>query len=127
MNLFETLKRAEIILPELLENGDWSYLLVDYHPPIVKRLWIPFENCRLQLHEIGSCLPNEALWHSHPWNSVIKVLEGSYRMDIGHSETKDAPKDIDCKLILTKGATYVMANPFGWHFVSLFLLLVIPL
>lgn len=118
INWFELMQEVKDLLPLWLEKEQWNSLLVDYHPPIVKRLWLPYKDYRVSLHEIDECSEKDALWHSHPWPSIIEVLEGSYRMDLGHSTTSEAPKDIVCKQIITKGCQYVMDDPNGWHFVS---------
>lgn len=118
LNWFDLLQEIKKQIPLWLESKEWNSLLVDYHPPIVKRLWLPYKDYRVSLHEIDACSTEEALWHAHPWPSIIEVLEGTYRMDLGYSDSDKAPQDIVCKQIITKGCQYVMDSPNGWHFVS---------
>ena len=118
MDWFDLLSEVKQQIPSWLQSKHWNSLLVDYHPPVVKRLWIPYKEYRVSLHEIDECSVSEALWHSHPWPSIIEVLEGAYRMDVGYSQTDQAPEKITCKQVITKGCQYVMDDPNGWHFVS---------
>jgi len=89
--------------------SEWHSLDVDYTPPRVERIWIPFENHRINLHRIWPC--DKALYHPHPWPSAIYVLTGKYEMAVG---TKDVEAS---RVVLTAGSSYEMINPEGWHYV----------
>lgn len=105
----------ERVLPQLLANGsEWQSLDVDYEPPRVERLWRDFSGFRVYLHRIHPCAWNGALFHPHPWPSVVKILEGSYEMDVGYGPG-DAPPPIAATLLLPAGATYEMRERDGWH------------
>lgn len=57
------------------------------------------------------------LYHPHPWQSAIKLINGSYEMGIGHSETDETPVT-DCKIILNQGSSYEMLEENACHYVS---------
>ena len=106
-------------LPALLFT-EWNSLYINYHPPIVERLWRQVGEYRVYLHRIHTCAPGQALLHPHPWPSAIRVLEGSYEMGVGYGKGT-TPPPIACKMIMhiEPGSTlcYEMADPDGWHYV----------
>lgn len=104
-------------LPQLLrEPNSWNSLWVNYHPPFVERLWRSWgDGCRIYLHRIHPCFKSEALFHPHPWPSVIKVCSDSgYEMGVtyGHQNQGTA-----ITLELAGGSVYEMLDPLGWHYV----------
>jgi hypothetical protein len=111
------LARAEQALPALLTSrAGWNSLDVDYEPPRVERLWRPFEECRLYLHRIHPC--EKALYHPHPWPSVIKIVSGGYEMAVGYNEwLTDTPPPVAVTFELSPGSSYEMTNIYGWHYV----------
>jgi hypothetical protein len=131
--MLDMLIRAEHALEEgLLDDSSfdsWRTLDVNYEPPRVERLWREFEDGRLYLHRIHPC--EKALYHPHPWPSAIKILSGSYmmalgygKMQMGYGRMQDVLRDGDsfqvpppcaATLVLTKGSTYEMIRPNGWH------------
>lgn len=129
--MLEMLARAERALPGvdigLLDDPDgWNTLDVNYEPPRVERLWREFENGRLYLHRIYPC--EKALFHPHPWPSAVKILSGSYEMAIGYHVGQPGegqrrpgmtptPPPYASLQVLTKGSTYEMIRPGGWHYV----------
>lgn len=121
-SMLEALRRIESRLPELLaEEAQWSSVRVDYHPPVVERLWrsveIDGERFRVYLHRILPCDPSSALYHPHPWPSAMRILSGSYQMTVG-SGPGEEPPPVSMTLELQAGASYEMAHPDGWHAVS---------
>lgn len=110
---------AEKMLPSLLHNTStqWKSVYVDYHPPIVERLWLDIGDIRIYLHRIHSCSKEEALYHPHPWPSAIRILEGSYEMGIGYSNNDKPPVETLATMILGAGSAYSMAEPDSWHYV----------
>lgn len=117
--MLDVLSRVEEDLPQLLRNkAPWTSVFINYHPPIVERLWLPYEagQYRIYLHRIHPCEQGEALFHPHPWPSAIYMLEGSYEMGIGYG-AGDTPPPEAAKLILKKGSRYEMLDPDGWHYV----------
>lgn len=121
------LYRSEQLLPELLDKPEiWRGKDVLYHAPRVERIWVdgnsdPLLNTvlgesRLSLHIIHPTT-EPCLYHPHPWPSIIHILHGGYEMGIGYSEKLGAPVEI-CKTVYTAGATYLMTNPAGWHYVK---------
>ena len=54
--MFDVLMDAETVILELIEDAEgWNSLLVDYHPPVVERLWRQFGDHRIFLHRIHPC------------------------------------------------------------------------
>jgi hypothetical protein len=116
--LIELFNEIEERLPAFLDALDgWSSVYVDYHPPIVRRLWRQWDDThRIFLHEIEPCGPGEALYHPHPWPSAVKILSGRYQMGIGYgSGTKPPP--IGTTALLTAGSSYEMIDRDAWHYV----------
>lgn len=116
------LAMVEEELPELLMLEDiWKSVYVDYHKPFVKRLYTNFVledyNYRIYLHEIQSCNIDEALFHPHPWPSIMKLLSGSYNMIVGYGKGLIAPP-VAVKLELPTGTVYEMSEINGWHAVA---------
>lgn len=115
--MLDVLSAVEKELPELLRHrADWRSLYIDYHPPVVKRLWRQWNDYRIYLHRIYPCTREEALFHPHPWPSAMKLLSGSYEMAIGFGKGNDAPP-IAALLIVTAGSSYEMTHPDAWHYV----------
>jgi hypothetical protein len=117
MSGFEVLDHVRHILPTLLRDDmRWHSLLVDYHPPIVERVWCPWENHRIYLHRIHPCEASDALLHRHVWPSWMRVERGAYEMGIGYGESEVPPK-IAATVILPAEAHYSMLDPHAWHYV----------
>jgi len=113
--MFDILARAEQALPELLRSLEgWNSLDVAYEPPRVERLWRPFEGHRLYLHRIHPC--ESALYHPHPWPSIIKIVAGGYEMSVGFG-AGDKPPPYAARLKLDPRTIYEMSNIDGWHYV----------
>lgn len=117
--MLEVLSRVEETLHHLLKHRDrWKNLYVNYHPPFVERLWLPFEDgeYRIYLHRIHPCGPGQALFHPHPWPSAMRVLKGEYEMAVGYGAGSIVPP-VAAKLILGPGSVYEMTDPDSWHYV----------
>lgn len=109
----------EADLPRMLRDPSfvWEDLLVNYEAPRVDRLWGKFKEFRVYLHRIYPCsLPYK---HIHPWPSAIRVLSGTYEMEVGTLDTLQAevPQDAvpSATIQLSKGSSYEMLDPKGWH------------
>src|SRR5206468_11967261 len=115
--MLDILARVEETLPALLQDGGcWQSLYVDYHPPMVERLWTRWGEYRVFLHRIFPCGPGEALFHPHPWPSAMRVLAGEYEMAVGYGPG-EAPPPV-AALILARGDfRYQMTEPDAWHYV----------
>lgn len=114
-DMLAQLAMVEKVLPSLIKQGDlWHSLDVNYEPPRVERLWMQLNDLRVYLHIIHPC--QEALFHPHPWPSAIKILRGTYEMGIGFGRGRKSPPKA-ATVNLTKGATYEMIDPNGWHYV----------
>lgn len=116
------LNHIEKDLPKLLNDKElWQSLYVDYHKPFVKRLWTNYKfedkNYRICLHEIEHCDIKEALFHPHPWPSIMKLLSGSYEMIVGYGAGLTEPP-VALTLNLPQGTIYEMSQIDGWHAVA---------
>ena len=112
--MLDLLTTALAELPDLLAAPGWSGMRIDYHRPFVDRAWRPWRDCRLSIHRIHPCSPDEALLHPHPWPSAIAILDGRYEMAIGFGAGVVAPP-IAARVIAAAGTTYEMTDPDGWH------------
>lgn len=115
--MLEHLLSLEAELPTLLtEVESWQSLLIDYHPPIVERVWRPWRDMRLSLHRIHPCGPGEALLHPHPWPSAVLIIDGEYEMGVSHGAGM-TPPPLGARIVLGPGARYEMIEPDAWHYV----------
>lgn len=118
MNMLESLHFAESELHELIEDEKgWNSVLIDYHPPVVERLWRNWGlDQRLYLHCIHPCKEGESLFHPHPWPSAIKLISGRYESAIGYGKGDEVPPQA-ARLIIHAPSEYEMCDPDGWHYV----------
>lgn len=115
--MLNVLYEVEAELPQLLvDEAGWNSLYIDYHPPIVERLWRPWREYRISLHRIYPCEPEEALFHPHPWPSAMRVLAGEYEMAVGYGPGETAPP-VAALMIATGDFRYEMTEPDAWHYV----------
>jgi len=111
--MLNILDKFEKQLPKLLKDHKWNSLYIDYHPPVVERVWRQIGDYRFALHRIHPC--KKPLYHPHPWPTAVKIIEGSYEMGVGYGKKK--PK-IASRIILTKNSTYEFIDPNTWHYVK---------
>ena len=117
----ELLAEVERHLPRLIDDPEtkWNDLLVTYAPPLVERLWMQYDDDhRVFLHRIHPVEEGEALWHNHPWPSIVKVLQGFYRMSVGVWSNGDAQPKSEFEMELGPGSVYEMPTQFSWHSVD---------
>ncbi len=116
--MLEILHEVEVALPGILRGDEslWKGLLVDYHLPVVERLWQDYKGFRVCLHRIHPCASGEALFHPHPWPSAMRVLKGTYEMAIGYGAGEKEPP-IAARIITCAGSEYEMTDKDGWHYV----------
>lgn len=113
--MIDILFALETELPSLLADASgWKSLDITYHPPRVERLWRPWRGCRVYLHRIHPCAPHESLFHPHPWASAMRILTGTYEMDVGYGEGLVDPP-IAATLQLPAGSVYEMVTRNSWH------------
>ena len=111
--MLDVLCRVEAVLSEMLEGPGWNSLYVDYHPPIVERVWREWsEGHRVYLHRIHPCEKQEALFHPHPWPSAMRVLSSAYEMAVVYG--KEMPP-VAARIILTAHSAYEMVDMDSWH------------
>jgi hypothetical protein len=114
--MFGLLERVEAAMPRLLSDpSQWQDVDVDYHPPRVERLWMPWHGNRIYLHRIHPCNPGAELFHPHKWPSVMKVLKGCYEMKIGYG-VEQPPVAVTVRM--GEGSVYHMGHPDAWHSVN---------
>lgn len=117
MGIIHTLFDIEHELPKLLLDAtNWQSVFIDYEKPHVERLWMPWNENRINLHRIHPCGDHEALFHPHPWPSAMKLVSGQYKMAIGYGSGITHPV-IATTLLLPAGSYYEMAEPDAWHYV----------
>jgi hypothetical protein len=115
--MMEILIAVEKDLPRMLLDEDaWTGVLVDYHPPMVERLWTRWGDCRVYLHRIFPCGPGEALFHPHPWPSAMRILAGEYEMAVGYGKGEEFPP-VAARMIARDDFLYEMTDPDAWHYV----------
>jgi len=114
-SMLDILHRVERQLPEMLrDESEWNSVYVNYHPPIVERLWRQWLDFRIYLHRIYPCKSEEALFHPHPWPSAMRVVRGKYEMAVGYGTGEQSPP-IAAHIVMGAGSEYQMTDPDGWH------------
>jgi len=123
-NLWGLLDRVEKELPRRLHEatrGSFQSVFVDYSPPFVERLWFQLDaHHRVFLHHVLPCASSEALWHPHPWPSIVKVVrsEGIYEHGVGYDGTRSGEPPPRAVVQRIRGTiTYEMTDPHAWHYV----------
>lgn len=113
--LLNALVDCEQVMPELLQDEDaWQSLWIDYHEPIVERVWRQYGDLRINFHRIYHAEPGKVLFHPHLVPSAMLVLEGLYEMAVGYGEGPEPPP-VMMRLILGPNDVYEMNHPHGWH------------
>lgn len=117
--MIDKLKQIEnkLIIDLLLKPEIWHSVMIDYHTPLVERVWTQINKHRISIHFIHSCSREEALFHPHPWPSAMHVLYGSYEIGLGFGKTIDDVENICTVLVPNGGLYYDMTNIDGWHYV----------
>lgn len=117
--MIDVLKLLEIsdLIPLLQKPDIWNSLDVDYHPPRVERIWTEWNEYRIYLHCIHTCEKEEALYHSHPWPSAMKIISGIYEMGVGFKTPENVNIKTCATVILNSGTYYEMLNKEGFHYV----------
>jgi hypothetical protein len=122
--MLNVLAQVEKDLPKLLMADGWKSLYIDYHPPVVERMyrqWERDESIRISLHWIHACDRTASLYHRHPWPSACKLLTGAYWMRVGSSWMRDdeeGPGAVVSEILLHAPSSYEITEREGWHSVS---------
>lgn len=104
-----------------VDEARWSSLAITYEQPHVDRLWAELPPIvgrpplRVLLHCIYPCEPDKALWHSHPWPSAVKLLDGTYEHASGFVDRLGL--HTVARSVQPAGASYEMTDPLAWHYV----------
>ena len=125
IDLLKKIEDKELL--QLLDKPEvWHSLLIDYHPPVVHRLWTQIGEHRLFLHNISPFTREEALYHPHPSESAMHIIPtfgSTYEMGLAYSEREDfhelthADMQTVCRLELQGDNYYEMRHINGWHYV----------
>jgi len=114
--MLDYLYDVEDRIHELLSHPElWNDLLVTYEKPTVERLWMQDGENRIYLHRIHTCNPGEAYYHKHPWPSAMRVVSGTYEMQVGLMMPGNTEPTTAAKLRLDHGSTYEMTNSEAMH------------
>lgn len=112
----ELLTEVELELPDKIWSGKLRSMHITYAKPFVERLFYTRGEHRVFLHRIESCRRADALWHPHPWPSIVKVIDtegGLYTHSVG---TRDGPFSIQSSVATPKNPiVYAMLEPRGFH------------
>jgi len=95
----------------------WETLDIDYHPPRVERVWMPFDDKRVSLHVIHPCHKDDALLHLHPWESAVYILPIGGRYEHGVGYIMGNKVNIVCTQEFRGDVYYEMLNENGAHYV----------
>lgn len=116
-------------LEDFINNADkylkdpdkWNFLNINYHNPMVLRLWMQLGEYRFYLHliSVDQSRNEESLLHKHKWPSAVYILHGDYEMGVGYNETEDVQNTkIAAKLVMHAGDAYEMTEPHAVHYVT---------
>lgn len=115
LGLLDEVKRE---LPDLMiDENSWQSLYIDYHTPLVSRLWMPWRDYRLSLHKIHPCTGEEALFHPHPWPSAMEIIYGIYEYAVGFGPGDQTPPKAQLGIAIA-GSRHEMTHPDAWHYVA---------
>lgn len=116
IKMIEKLKETLEILPKLLSQPKiWDSLLINLRKPHTYRVFTKYNDLRICLHKFNECDEDEAFAHPHPWPGAFIILEGSYKMKIGHSiDRLSKPIDV-AEFILNRYSMYEITSPLTWH------------
>jgi hypothetical protein len=124
--MIEKLKKIEREeLEDLLENGVWNSLHIDYHPPRVERVWIQLGENRLSLHVMHPCEEGESLRHPHAWKTGFHILpigNGKYEQEFSLAAVDSMISEKHLfmplsKMIVSGEMYYEMTNKNCGHYV----------
>lgn len=130
IRILQEYERGTILNVLDLSNHHFNSLDVDYFPPRVERISINIGNYRIYFHVLHPCDEGQSLYHSHPWESAVHVIGGTYEMGLSFSTNENDLIDIEsgkynelrakdeiCKIVVSQGMYYEMLNKHGWHYV----------
>lgn len=125
----QILETARLAAIERIFDADYSKfntVFVNYEKPYVERMWFQLdEEHRVFLHHVLPCEPSEALYHPHPWPSIVQVLDagGGYEHGVGFQtdqQSLNVAPPVSMLQYMEPGSvfSYEMPDPYTWHYVS---------
>lgn len=109
--MIDYLHEVEQKLPALLYSlDDWQTRFVTYEKPHVERLVRQDGLNRIYLHRILWCDREDAYFHTHPWPSAMRILEGSYEMQFGHREGEHPYDAASTQRLVSAGRVIMQAG-----------------
>lgn len=116
--MLNTLFEIEEQMPNFLKIENWKSLFIDYEYPHVERVYLDWEEYRINLHLIHS-IPEgkEPFYHPHPWPSACRILHNRYQMKLGLAVEPDLVLDVS-ETIMSPGSAYEMVQKNAWHWVK---------
>lgn len=118
MKWLELLNEKIQDLPTLLEQSDWSSIVVDKKEPHTYRVFKIIDGIRICLHRFEPCSLDQAFPHAHRWPGAFRVLQGQYLMKLGIAPDQESDPEFITTMILNQGSSYTMDNPLLWHVVQ---------
>lgn len=107
------------ILPTLFDDPKhWQSLIIDRRKPITHRVFTLLGDQRLCLHKFEQFDTDseEGFFHPHPWRGAFRIVEGAYRMEVGHTPDRIQDKpELLYTTELTAGSSYEILHPLVWH------------
>jgi len=104
----------------------WESLNIDYHPPRVERVWMPFNDMRVSLHVIHPSGKYDTQIHSYPWElaSYVLPIGGKYEQGIGYRgfDKLGLENKIVCTQELGGDMYYEILDPNALHYVRPYVL-----
>jgi hypothetical protein len=119
LNLLENLYESDELYDLLSEEDKWDSIVINRAKPVTIRIFRYIDGKRLCLHYFESCSPEESFYHAHSWPAAFKILQGSYKLDLGCYASVDDNTSVEVSsLILSAGSSYEMTSPLVCHKIS---------
>lgn len=113
--MLQILRDIEEQMPNFLKIESWRSLYIDYDYPYVERVYLDWEEYRINLHIIHPIPEGQVpYYHPHPWPSACRILRNAYRMRLGLEVEPDHVVDVS-NLVMSRNSAYEMVFPNTWH------------
>lgn len=116
--MLELLEEVKAELPDLMtDENSWQSLYIDYYPPFVSRLWMPWRDYLLSLDKIHPCSRENTLFHPHSWPSAMEIIHGTYEYAVGFGSGEKLLPIAQLGTAVA-GSSYEMTHPDAWHYIA---------